>query len=115
MSKALKGNDYLEKGVVTGILCVAKANLFSGLNNLGEDSVLDKNYASYFGFTESEVKELLQKTGLERAPFMFEGMRSWYNGYNSGDFTIYNPWSIMNCLNNVGNLKAYWMGKASKY
>ena len=112
-SKALKGNDYLEKGVVTGILRVAKANLFSGLNNLGEDSILDKKYAAHFGFTETEVNGLLQETGLDQSPQVSEGMKSWYNGYNIGGITIYNPWSIMNCLNNEGELKAYWVGTES--
>ncbi|MBS0185814.1 MAG: AAA family ATPase [Proteobacteria bacterium] len=112
-SKALKGNDYLEKGVVTGILRVAKANLFSGLNNLGEDSVLDKTYAADFGFTENEVDVLLQKTSLDQSLQISNGMRSWYNGYTVGGLTIYNPWSIMNCLNNGGEFKAYWVGTAS--
>ncbi|HQS84106.1 MAG: hypothetical protein B7Y25_04090 [Alphaproteobacteria bacterium 16-39-46] len=112
-SKALKGNDYLEKGVVTGILRVAKANLFSGLNNLGEDSVLDKKYAPHFGFTEHEVNSLLHETGLDQIPQVSEGMKSWYNGYNIGGITIYNPWSIMNYLYNEGELKAYWVGTAS--
>ena len=113
LSKALKGNDYLEKGVVTGILRVAKANLFSGLNNLGEDSVLDKQYASHFGFTEEEVNTLLHKVGIDQNQEIFTELKSWYNGYTIGGITIYNPWSIMNCIYNEGEFKAYWVGTAS--
>ena len=111
--KALKGNTYLEKGVVTGILRVAKANLFSGVNNFGEDSILDKNYAEHFGFTEGEVNTLLHKSKLDKNPETALALKSWYNGYNIGGLTIYNPWSIMNCINNDGEFKAYWVGTAS--
>ncbi len=113
LGNALKGNDYLEKGVVTGILRVAKASLFSGLNNFGEDSILDKNYAEHFGFTESEVNTLLHKSKLDKNPETVLALKSWYNGYNIGGLTIYNPWSIMNCINNDGEFKAYWVGTAS--
>ncbi|HQS84081.1 MAG: hypothetical protein B7Y25_03640 [Alphaproteobacteria bacterium 16-39-46] len=109
----LKGNDFLEKGVVTGILRVAKANLFSGVNNFGEDSILDENYAKHFGFTEKEVNSLLHKSRLDQNPETAQTLKSWYNGYNIGGLTIYNPWSIMNCLNNKGAFKAYWVGTAS--
>ncbi|MBS0185343.1 MAG: AAA family ATPase [Proteobacteria bacterium] len=112
-SSALKGNDFLEKGVVTGILRGAKASLFSGLNNLGEDSILDEEYAEYFGFTEKEVNTLLNKSGLDKNSKTAEDLKFWYNGYNIGGVTIYNPWSIMNCLNRKGMLKAYWVGTAN--
>ncbi|MBS0185148.1 MAG: AAA family ATPase [Proteobacteria bacterium] len=113
LSSTLKDNDYLEKGVVTGILRVAKASLFSGLNNLGEDSVLDADYAGHFGFTEDEVIELLQESKMNQNHEIEKNMKSWYNGYSIGGLTLYNPWSIMNCLNNKGALKAYWVGTAS--
>ncbi len=113
LGNALKGNDFLEKGVVTGILRVAKASLFSGLNNFGEDSILDKNYAENFGFTEDEVNILLHKSALDKNPETSQTLKSWYNGYNIGGLTIYNPWSIMNCINNDGEFKAYWVGTAS--
>ncbi|HQS83811.1 MAG TPA: AAA family ATPase, partial [Alphaproteobacteria bacterium] len=111
--KALKGNDYLEKGVVTGILRVAKASLFSGLNNFGEDSILDEDYAEHFGFTEEEVNTLLHKSNIDKNPETALALKSWYNGYNIGGLTIYNPWSIMNCIQNRGKFKAYWVGTAS--
>jgi len=94
-------------------LRVAKANLFSGLNNLGEDSVLDKQYASHFGFTEEEVNTLLHKVGIDQNQEIFTELKSWYNGYTIGGITIYNPWSIMNCINNKGEFRAYWVGTAS--
>ncbi len=111
--KALKGNDYLEKGVVTGILRVAKASLFSGLNNFGEDSILDEDYAEHFGFTEEEVNTLLHKSNIDKNPETALALKSWYNGYKIGGLTIYNPWSIMNCIKNRGKFKAYWVGTAS--
>ncbi len=111
--KALKGNDYLEKGVVTGILRVAKANLFSGVNNFGEDSILEEDYAEQFGFTESEVNTLLHKARIDQNPETANALKSWYNGYNIGGLTIYNPWSIMNCINSDGKFKAYWVGTAN--
>ena len=113
LGSALKDNSYLEKGVITGILRVAKSNLFSGLNNLTEDSVLEGAYATHFGFTEEEINFLLKETNGEMPSSSADDMKSWYNGYNVGGVTIYNPWSIMNCLNNKGDLKAYWVGTAS--
>ncbi len=113
LSSSLKDNVYLEKAMVTGILRVAKASLFSGLNNLGEDSILDTNYAEHFGFTETDVNALLNASKLDQTRHVPENMKSWYNGYTIGGITIYNPWSIMNCINNQGEFKAYWVGTAS--
>jgi len=94
-------------------LRVAKANLFSGLNNLGEDSILDKKYAEYFGFTDKDVNILLHKSKMDQNLDTAQTLKSWYNAYKIGDFTIYNPWSIMNCLANGGEFRAYWVGTAS--
>ena len=113
LGNALKGNDFLEKGVVTGILRVAKASLFSGVNNFGEDSILDEDYAQHFGFTEEEVNTLLHKSNIDKNPETALALKSWYNGYKIGGLTIYNPWSIMNCIKNRGKFKAYWVGTAS--
>ncbi len=103
---ALKTNTSLKKGLVTGILRVAKANIFSGLNNLGEDCLLDKKFAKYYGFTEDEVEELLTKAGLADK---LEEIKKWYNGYHVGGETIYNPWSIMQCLSHEGTCGTYWV------
>ena len=97
LSHALKDNIFLQKGVAIGILRVAKASLFSGLNNFGEDSVLDEDYAQNFGFTEEDVNTLLHTCGMDQNLETAQTLKSWYNGYNIGGITIYNPWSIMNC------------------
>ena len=110
---ALKNNSSLYKSIVTGILRVAKSNLFSGLNNFTEDSILDDNYSKYFGFTEEEVRALLHKTNLDHDQNTVDQMQSWYNGYNIGGITIYNPWSIMNWLSFNGQFKAYWVKTGS--
>jgi hypothetical protein len=88
---SLKGNDSLQKGVITGILRIAKANLLSDLNNLTECSLLDKKFASSYGFTQAEVDELLSQVPTATNP---EEIKNWYNGYNFGEEIIYNPWSI---------------------
>ncbi len=103
---ALKTNTSLKKGLVTGILRVAKANIFSGLNNLGEDCLLDKKFAQYYGFTENEVEELLIKANLADKS---AEIKKWYNGYHMGSETIYNPWSIMQCLSHEGVCSTYWV------
>ena len=103
---ALKNNPYLNRAVITGILRVAKENLFSGINNLEVYSVLQPEYAEYFGFTESEVQELLKKYNLEAKT---EDIKYWYNGYQVADVTLYNPWSIVNCIKKKGTLAPYWV------
>ncbi|MCC8483774.1 MAG: AAA family ATPase, partial [Rickettsia endosymbiont of Labidopullus appendiculatus] len=96
---SLKGNDSLQKGIITGILRIAKANLFSDLNNLTECSLLDENFTDIYGFTQAEVDELLTKVPTTTNP---EQIKNWYNGYNFGGEIIYNPWSIMRCLASKG-------------
>ncbi len=104
--RSLKTNPYLEKGVITGILRVAKANLFSDLNNVREYSLLDKKFAKFYGFTKDEVEELLSKVPTKMDP---EKIKDWYNGYTFGGEIIYNPWSIMLCLSSEGELDHYWL------
>jgi len=103
---SLKSNPYLEKGVITGILRVAKANLFSDLNNVREYTLLDKPFSKFYGFTQQEVDELLTKVPTRTEP---EKIKDWYNGYNFGGEIIYNPWSIMLCLSSKGVLDHYWL------
>ncbi|MCC8399711.1 MAG: ATP-binding protein [Rickettsia endosymbiont of Platyusa sonomae] len=103
---SLKTNTYLEKGVITGILRIAKANLFSGLNNVREYTLLDEKFAKFYGFTQVEVDDLLTKVPLDTSP---EEIKAWYNGYSFGGEVIYNPWSIMLCLDNRGKLDHYWL------
>ena len=105
-SAALKDNNYLFKSVLTGILRISKESLFSGLNNLKVYSVLHPKYGAYFGFTEEEVATLLNQSGLEEKSLE---VKDWYNGYQIGDNTLYNPWSIINCFQDGGKLKPYWV------
>ncbi|HSO00538.1 MAG TPA: AAA family ATPase [Candidatus Nanopelagicales bacterium] len=92
LTGGLKGNPHLFKGVLTGILRVARESLFSGLNNLMVYSLLRPEFSEYFGFTEPEVDALLRKAG--RAD-QVEVVREWYDGYDFGGRVIYNPWSVL--------------------
>ena len=95
-SGALKDNRYLEKGVLTGILRVAKEGIFSGLNNLMVNTVISNNFSEYFGLLEDEVIELLDYYKLN---YELEEVQKWYNGYKFGEIQVYNPWSIMSYIN----------------
>lgn len=101
----LKDNNYLEMGIMTGILRVAKENIFSGLNNLRVHTILDNRFTEYFGITESEAEQALKDFDLE---FELKDVQRWYNGYLFGDIKVYNPWSIINFLNDE-KLKSYWV------
>ena len=90
---ALKTNPYLEKSVITGCLRISKESIFTGLNNLKNDSVLHTEYGDSFGFTESEVEAML--TYYDLAAELPE-VKRWYDGYLFNDIEIYNPWSIIN-------------------
>lgn len=103
---ALKDNPYLFKAVLTGILRVSKESLFSGLNNLKTHSLLNPQLGSYFGFTEEEVKQLLIKANMQDK---LSDIREWYNGYQIGNSTVYNPWSIVNCIVDGGVLIPFWV------
>ena len=101
----LKDNEYLEMGVMTGILRVAKENIFSGLNNLEVHTILDDEFTEYFGIMENEVEKSVEDFGLE---YELKDVQKWYNGYLFGNRQVYNPWSIINFLKN-GKLKPYWV------
>ena len=103
--KVLKDNNYLEMGILTGILRVAKENVFSGLNNLEVHTILDNEFTEYFGIMENEVEKSLRDFDLE---YELNDVQKWYNGYLFGEKKVYNPWSIINFLNR-GNLKSYWV------
>lgn len=103
-------NDYIQKVIFTGILRVAKANIFSGLNNLREFTILDPEFDKYYGFTEEEVNALLEKAKITDR----KGIKDWYNGYFVGQNTIYNPWSIMMCIAKNGKLEPYWVDTANR-
>ena len=101
----LKDNEYLEMSVITGILRVAKENIFSGLNNLEVHTILDSEFTEYFGIMEDEVEDALKDFGLE---YELEDVQKWYNGYLFGDTKVYNPWSIINFLKKE-RLRPYWV------
>ena len=101
----LKDNEYLEMGVMTGILRVAKENIFSGLNNIKVHSILNEQFTEYFGVLENEVETALKDFGLE---YDLSDVQKWYNGYLFGETKVYNPWSIINFLDEK-KLGAYWV------
>lgn len=105
-SAGLKGNPYLYRAVLTGILRISKESLFSGLNNLKVYSLLNPRYSEYFGFTEAEVNHLFAAANVVNDPGQ---IKEWYNGYKMGTHVIYNPWSIVNCISELGVLKPYWV------
>lgn len=102
---ALKTNPYLDRAVITGILRVSKESIFSELNNVTVYSLLQPQYSKHFGFTEEEVHELLVQSKLEGQE---SEVKKWYNGYIFGGTTVYNPWSIVNYINDQV-FKAYWI------
>ena len=91
-SSALKTNNYLYKGIMTGCLRIAKESVFTGLNNFETDSMLNKNREAYFGFTEDEVKSILDEYNMSEK---FKDIKDWYDGYLFGDKEVYNPWSTL--------------------
>lgn len=111
----LKGNDIiLERGLLTGILRLAKADLLSGINNLVEDNVFNSHYASHYGFTDKELDELFDIFHVERTDE--DVFRKSYNGYSfyqgqnaSTKVSIYNPWSVIQYLKNNGKQDNYWL------
>lgn len=105
LSVAYKDNRKLEFGVMTGILRIAKESLFSGLNNLVVNTVLDEKYSGYFGFTGREVAEMAAYYGKRSC---LPEIREWYDGYRFGDREMYNPWSVTNYFNNTCVPKAFW-------
>lgn len=111
LSGALKDNPYLEKGILTGILRVAKESIFSGLNNIKVYSLINSKYREFFGFTEKEVKEILKYYNIKTE---LENIKLWYNGYNFGGEVIYNPWSILNYIKDIDRgLICHWINTSS--
>ena len=103
-SSALKTNNSLKYGVLTGITRVIKEGMFSGLNNLYVNTILSKDYSEYFGLLENEVIEMLEYFDMK---YKIEEVREWYNGYIFGESKVYNPWSIVNYVRKK-EIKAYW-------
>ncbi|MBF0205830.1 MAG: AAA family ATPase [Oligoflexia bacterium] len=105
LGTALKGNPYLNRALVTGVIRVAKESFFSGLNNPKIYSVMQSQYSEYFGFTQEEVDDLLKKFGMSDQA---TDVRKWYNGYRFAGTIVYNPWSIVNFIASR-ELRPYWV------
>lgn len=109
-SGGLKDNSHLAFGFLTGILRVAKESIFSGMNNLKINSILDSDYSSYFGFTKNEVIDMLQYYGYENK---YQEICEWYDGYRFGNTEIFNPWSVINYIADKCFPKAFWQSTGS--
>lgn len=109
-SGGLKDNRHLAYGFMTGILRVAKESIFSGLNNVKINSILDNRYSEYFGFTPEEVKEM---AAYYRAKEKYDEICSWYDGYRFGRADIFNPWSVISYFGNECCPRAYWQSTGS--
>lgn len=105
-SGAFKDNKNLTYGFLTGILRVAQESIFSGLNNLTVNSVMDEVYDQFFGFTASEVRDMLEYYGIAGKE---EELKNWYDGYLFGSAEIYNPWSVINYISKGCVPQAYWV------
>ncbi|WP_459480892.1 AAA family ATPase [Clostridium saccharoperbutylacetonicum] len=111
LTSALKDNIHLEKAMITGILRVAKESIFSGLNNIQVNTILGFKFNDKFGFTEEELNELLKYYALEDKS---EDIKKWYNGYIFGGEVIYNPWSVLNYIDNYASgFMPYWINSSS--
>ena len=109
-SGGLKDNPHLAFGFLTGILRVAKESIFSGMNNLKTNSILDNNYSSYFGFTNEEVRDMLAYYDYEDK---YQEICEWYDGYRFGNSKIFNPWSVINYISDQCFPKAFWQSTGS--
>ena len=104
-SLVLKDNNYLQMGILTGIIRVIKAGIFSDLNNLRTYTILSDDYTDSYWLTEEEVEKSLKDYGIEAE---ISKVKDWYDGYKFGDSEVYNPWSILNFLQDK-KLRAYWV------
>ena len=109
LSGAFKDNPYLEKGVITGCLRIARESIFTGMNNLTVASILKNMFSDKFGFTPAEVKQLLEDNNLGDR---YDEVMQWYNGYQFGNKTVINPWSVLNYVNEK-EAHPYWANTSS--
>ena len=113
ISSGFKSNDYLEFGVISGCMRVAKESIFTGMNNPGVITVLDEIPDEYWGFTEDEVKQMLDYYGLKD---QYLAIETWYDGYSFGGRKVFNPWSVLNAIRGLVNglqaesaIQPYWV------
>ncbi len=109
-SYAFKDNPHLAFGFLTGILRVSKESIFSGMNNLKVNTILDNRFSSYFGFTHEEVRAMLHYYGEDAH---YEEALDWYDGYRFGSTEIFNPWSMLNYIDDLCTPKAFWQATGS--
>ena len=109
-SGAFKDNPHLAYGFMTGILRVAKESIFSGMNNLKVNTIMDDRFSEYFGFTREEVLKMLSYYGREEKA---DEICEWYDGYRFGSHEIFNPWSVINYIDENCFPKAFWQSTGS--
>lgn len=107
----IKDNNCMKKAIVTGVFKIAKSGLWTGMNNSSDYSILSKQYAQHFGFTETQVEALLDQANIQDQTIK-SAVKEWYNGYNIGGFTMYNPWSIINFFSRL-QIAPYWVNTES--
>lgn len=112
LSSALKTNRALDFAVLTGVLRVSKESIFSGLNNLSVCSVLTRKYSNILGFTPAETAAMAEDLGVEKK---LPELRQWYDGYRFGTDDIYNPWSVINYMDNECTPMPYWVHTSGNY
>ena len=111
LGAGLKDNSNIYKGVLTGILRIAKESIFSDMNNLGVYSIMREEYSSHFGFSEKEITELISAYNVET---FFKDIKHWYDGYIFGKNLIYNPWSVLNFISSKDKkFRPYWVNTSS--
>lgn len=110
MSKVFKDNTDIFRGVITGILRVSKESIFSGLNNIDVDTILEQPMCTSFGFTQEETDRMLEDYSMSN---LKDEVKQWYDGYLFGEQTIYNPWSVLSFINKEGVLAPYWVNTGS--
>ena len=107
LSSVMKGNRYLAFGVITGVMQISKESIFSGLNNIKVNNIFSKDFDEVFGFTDDDVRSILSEYGH---PESYDEVRAWYDGYIFGDVDIFNPWSLLNYIDNGFTPGTYWAG-----
>ena len=115
LERALKTNNSLKFAVMTGCMRISKESIFTGLNNLKVLSITDERYNEYFGFTDTEVKNMLEYYGIEE---YYEEVKSWYDGYQFGDAEVYCPWDVLNYCDKLKDHadsfpENYWINTSS--
>ena len=113
--EALKTNNYLQFAVLTGCLRISKESIFTGLNNLEVNTIIDDKYDEQFGFTDSEVRKILEDYNLSSH---YDEVKLWYDGYHFGNTDVYCPWDVINyvkklCFDNNAKPESYWINTSS--